>query len=91
MKPGVYLAQLQEPAKCTYPESDQTSPCSDPNSLKLLLLLLFSRLYNIFTSSCAHLTIIVSSSSSCLCRIYIYIYYYYLAGCTMFSHLPALI
>ena len=33
-----------------------------------LLLLLFSRLYNVSTSSCAHLTIIVSSSSSCLCH-----------------------
>jgi hypothetical protein len=28
---------------------------------------LFSRLYNVFISSCAHLTIILSSSSSCLC------------------------
>ena len=33
-----------------------------------LLLLLFSRLYNVSTSSCAHLTIIVSSPSSCLCH-----------------------
>ena len=32
--------------------------------LLLLLLLLFSRLYNVFTSSCAHLKIILSSSSS---------------------------
>jgi hypothetical protein len=32
------------------------------------MLLLFSRLYNVSTSSCAHLTIIISSSSSCLCH-----------------------
>jgi len=32
------------------------------------LLILFSRLYNVSTSSCAHLTIILSSSSSCLCH-----------------------
>jgi hypothetical protein len=31
-------------------------------------LLLFSRLYNVSTSSCAHLTIIIFSSSSCLCH-----------------------
>ena len=31
------------------------------------ILLLFSRLYNVSTSSCVHLTIILSSSSSCLC------------------------
>ena len=31
-------------------------------------LLLFSRLYNVSTSSCAHLIIILSSSSSCLCH-----------------------
>ena len=36
--------------------------------LLLLLLLLFSRLYDVSTSSCAHLTIILSSSSICLCR-----------------------
>ena len=36
--------------------------------LLLLLLLLFSRLYNVSTSSCAHLTIILSSSSICLCH-----------------------
>jgi len=36
--------------------------------LLLLLLLLISRLYIVFTSSCTHLTIIVSSSSSCLCH-----------------------
>jgi len=31
------------------------------------LLLLFSRLHTVSTSSCAHFTIILSSSSSCLC------------------------
>ena len=36
--------------------------------VKHLLLLLFSRLYNVSTPSCVHLTIIVSSSSSCLCH-----------------------
>jgi hypothetical protein len=35
---------------------------------KILFIYLFSRLYNVFTSSCAHLTIILSSSSSCLCH-----------------------
>jgi hypothetical protein len=29
---------------------------------------LFSRLYNVSTSSCVHLTITISSSSSCLCH-----------------------
>jgi hypothetical protein len=33
-----------------------------------LCRLLFSRLYNVSTSSCTHLTIILSSSSSCLCH-----------------------
>ena len=33
-----------------------------------LCFYLFSRLYNVSTSSCAHLTIILSSSSSCLCH-----------------------
>ena len=32
------------------------------------VLLLFSRLYDVSTSSCAHLTIILYSSSSCLCH-----------------------
>ena len=32
------------------------------------LCYLFSRLYNVSTPSCAHLTIILSSSSSCLCH-----------------------
>ena len=32
------------------------------------LLLLFSRLHDVSTSSCAHLTIILSSSSMCLCH-----------------------
>ena len=32
------------------------------------LLLLFSRLYDVSTSSCTHLTIILYSSSSCLCH-----------------------
>ena len=31
-------------------------------------LLLFSRLYDVSTSSCAHFTIILYSSSSCLCH-----------------------
>ena len=31
-------------------------------------ILLFSRLYNVSTSSCAHLTVILSSCSSCLCH-----------------------
>ena len=34
----------------------------------LAKLLLFSRLYDVSTSSCAHLTIILSSSSICLCH-----------------------
>ena len=35
---------------------------------KRSVIYLFSRLYNVPTSSCAHLTIILSSSSSCLCH-----------------------
>jgi hypothetical protein len=33
--------------------------------LLLLLLLLFSRLYDVYTSSCAHFAIMLSSSSNC--------------------------
>ena len=35
---------------------------------ELCIIYLFSRLYDVSTSSCAHLTIILSSSSICLCH-----------------------
>ena len=41
---------------------------SRPRPSLSILLLLFSRLYNVSTSSCAHLTIIISSPSSPFCH-----------------------
>jgi len=38
------------------------------HAYKQFTLYLFSRLYNVSTSSCVHLTIILSCSSSCLCH-----------------------
>jgi hypothetical protein len=40
---------------------------SHPHRNLSKLLLLFSRLYSLFTSSCTHLLIILSFSSSCVC------------------------
>ena len=60
------LPHSQVPATCPSPEPDQSSPY-----LKIPLpedFYLFSKLYNFSTSSCAHLTIILSSFSSCLCH-----------------------
>ena len=41
---------------------------ADGQTDRQTLLLLFSRLYDVSTSSCAHFTIILYSSSSCLCH-----------------------
>ena len=59
---SAYLTMRVEPT----PETSCIQLRQRQSALLLLLLLLFSRLYDISTSSCAHLTIILSSSSICL-------------------------